>query len=443
MIETILNVGRKIIPKKLFKLGQPFYHFLLALSGNIFYRFPGKKIICVGVTGTNGKSTTVELINSVLKESSAKTGMLSTIAIEIAGERKDNTTNRTTLGRWQTPKLLREMIKKGCRYAIIEVASEGIVQFRTWGIPFDIAVYTNLSPEHLNTHKTMGGYRNTKGKLFLNLATSTKKKKIGGKNIIIEKISIVNADDREAGYFSAFPADKQYLYGLTKGNFKAVNIKEKNGLEFIVKDNKKEYQTESSLIGIFNIYNILAAWAVGLSQGVESNLIASGIKKVSQVKGRLEKVAEKNGAKFYIDYAVTPESFELLFKELRKKTTGKIIAVFGATGDRDKAKRPKLGETAAKYTDIAIITDEEPYSEDPNKIIDEVAAGAKKGKARIIKITDRKKALTKAAEIAEKGDVVVATGMGHQKYRNIGGNKKISWDEAEVIKGILKKRSPR
>lgn len=431
MLEKIFNLGRKIIPKKLFKLGQPVWHFLLAVSGNLVYRFPGKKLICIGITGTNGKSTTVELINSILKEKET-TGMISTVAIEVAGARKDNISNRTTLGRWQTPKLLREMVKKGCRYAVIEVASEGIVQFRTWGIPFDVAVFTNLSPEHLNTHKTMLRYRNTKGKLFANLATSKKKKGVS-------KISIVNADDREANYFNAFPAQKHFPYGLKKGELRARNINQKDGLLFEVEYAGKNYPVQSDLKGEFNVYNILAAWAVGFSQRMSPKEIAEGIKKVRLVKGRMEKVAEKNGVSYYVDYAVTPESFELLFKELRKMTKGRIISVFGATGDRDKKKRPKLGEIAAKMTDVVIVTDEEPYNENPEKIIEEVASGAEKvRKDNIYKILDRKEAFKKAIEMSKTGDIVVATGMGHQKYRNVGKNNKIPWDEGEVIKTLLK-----
>lgn len=435
-MEKVLSIIRKLVPRKIFKFFQPAYHFLLALTGNIIYRFPGRKLIVIGVTGTNGKSTTVDLVNSVLKTAGFKTGMISTVAIEINGRRKDNTTNRTTLGRWQTAKLLRQMVKAKCDYAIVEVASEGIAWFRVWGIPFDIAVFTNLSPEHLNFHKTMAHYRNTKGKLFANLSLSKKKKL---KKQKIQKVSITNAEDKEFGYFSAFPADAKYSYGLKRGDATVASLKEGEGMSFDITYRGKTYPQKTELSAKFNVYNILAAWCVGMSQNIDPKVIAKGISAVKLVRGRMEKVTEKNGVKYYIDYAVTPDSFELLFKEMRKLTKGKLIAVFGATGDRDKSKRPLLGEMAAKYADIAIITDEEPYSEDPAKIIEEVAAGAEKiAKDKVIKIADRKQALIKATEIAKAGDIVVATGMGHQKYRNVGGNKKIEWDEASQIRNILK-----
>jgi UDP-N-acetylmuramoyl-L-alanyl-D-glutamate--2,6-diaminopimelate ligase len=409
---------------------------MLALTGNLAYRFPGRRMICIGVTGTNGKSTTAELINSVLKSAGFKTGMISTVAIEVNNQRKENTTSRTTLGRWQTPRILRSMVKAGCQYAVIEVASEGIVQYRTWGIPFDVAVFTNLSPEHLNTHKTMTNYRNTKGKLFENLATS-RHKKIAGQ--IINKVNIVNADDKEAKYFSAFPADTRILYGLKKGEAVAKSIAQNGKLNFDISYQNKNYYIQTDLLGSFNIYNILAAWSVGYSQGIDPHQIKWGLEAVKTVKGRMEKVAEKNGVKYYIDYAMTPDSYEMLFEEMKKIASGRVITLFGAAGDRDRSKRPLIGAIAAKKADYTILTDDEPYSEDPNQIIAEIEEGFKKtGASNYTVIRDRKLAFREAMKIAKSGDVVVIPGIGHQSYRNIGGDKKISWNEAEEIQKVLK-----
>lgn len=439
-MEKILNLGRKIIPKKLFKLGQPVYHWLLAVSGNLIYRFPGRKMIMIGITGTNGKSTTVELVNSVLKTAGYKTGMLSTIAFEVAGERTENTTNRTTLGRWQTQKMLRKMVKAGCEYCIMEVASEGIAQYRIWGVPFDVAVFTNLSPEHLNTHKTMTNYRNTKGKLFASLTLGGyKTKKIVGKKRIVSKVSIVNADDKEAGYFGAFPAGERYLYGIKKGEYRAKSIKEDKNLEFKIEYPGKQLEVKSNLMGQFNVYNLLAAYLVGLSQKVEPRVIKKGLWAVQQVKGRMEEIQTGKGFRIFVDYAMTPDSYEMLFAEAKKIAKGNLIAVFGAAGDRDRSKRPLIGEIAAKKTDYFILTDDEPYSEDPKQIIAEIETGVKKvSGVKYEVVADRKKAIKKAIQIAKKGDVIVIPGMGHQKYRNVGGSKKILWDEVEVIKSLLK-----
>lgn len=432
-MEKIFNLGRKIIPKKIFRLGQPVWHFFLALTGNLIYGFPGRRMVCIGITGTNGKSTTVELVNSILKASGKTTGMISTIAWEMAGARTDNETSRTTLGRWQTPKLLRQMVKDGCEYAVIEVASEGILQFRTWGIPFDVAVFTNLSPEHLNTHKTMTNYRNTKGKLFAGLYNSKRKKGV-------KKVSVVNADDKEGKYFNSFPADLHLLYGLKKGDVRAKDVKAQDNLEFKITNGKKDILVRSELRGEFNVYNILAAWCVGIGLELPEADIKKGIEAVKLVEGRMQEIPNKKGIKVFVDYAMTPDSYEMLFAEMRKISKGKLIAVFGAAGQRDKAKRPVIGEIAAKMTDHIILTDDEPYNEDPEKIIAEIEAGVKKVKKDGYEIIrDRGKAFERAIKIAKKGDVIVIPGMGHEKWRNVGGNKRIRWDEPKILEEMLKK----
>lgn len=438
-MEKILNIGRKLIPKKLFKLAQPIYHFLLALSGNIFYFFPGRRLVCIGVTGTNGKSTTVELVNSILKAGGLKTGMISTIAIEVNNIREENKTSRTTLGRWQMLKLLRKMIRAGCNYAVLEVASEGIVQSRVWGIPFDVTVFTNLSPEHLNTHKTMKNYRNAKGRLFASMSTSKRKTLLieGGKRSI-DKVSIVNAEDKEAVYFGSFPADKHYSFGFKKGNVRAVKIEQDEKVRVTIDCNGKEFFVNTFLPGEFNVKNILAAWAVGDALGIDSSKIKKGIEAVKNIKGRMEKVIEKDGVKYYIDYAMTPDSYEMLLKEMRKLATGRVFLVFGAAGERDRAKRPQIAKIAANFADFTIVTNDEPYNEDPKKIIEEIEAGFKKAeKDNYIVIPNRKKAFKEAFERARSGDVVVVPGIGHQPYRNIGKGKKIPWNEAEIIREIV------
>lgn len=430
-LEKLLSLGRKVIPAPLFRMGQPIYHFFLAVTGNIRYGFPGRKMIVVGVTGTNGKSTTVELINAVLKSGGLKTGMLSTVAFEIDGKRQDNVTNRTTLGRWQLQRKLREMVDAGCSHAVIEVASEGIAWHRVWGIPFDVAVFTNLAPEHLNFHKTMENYRNTKGKLFVGLSRSMHK--------AAAKTIVVNADDKEWKYFYNFEAEKKITYGLNNGAIWATNMLFEDKTKFELVDGDVRYHVESDLPAKFNIYNMLAAYAVGKALCLDAKKIIKGIQSVKKVDGRMQEVPNSLGFKVFVDYAVTPDAFENLFRELRRITKNRLIAVFGATGDRDKEKRPKLGEVAAKLTDWIVLTDEEPYSENPAVIVDAIAKGATKVRNRNLEIIlDRKEAIKHALEMAFPDDTVVVTGMGHQKYRNVGGNKKIAWDEAKIIKELLK-----
>ncbi len=429
-LDKILSICKKLIPKKVFRFFQPGYHWLLAVSGNVRYGFPGKKLIVIGITGTNGKSTTAELTNSVLKTSGFKTGMLSTVSFEIAGKREENTTSRTTLGRWQLQKRLRQMVDAGCTHAVLEVASEGLVMHRLWGIPFDVAVFTNLSPEHLNTHKTMENYREAKGLLFAGLARSMNKG--------VSKTIIVNADDKAAKYFYSFEAERKISYGLSNGEIWATNMVFGEKTQFELVDDNKKHLVISDLPAKFNIYNMLAAYAVGKALSLEPKQIVTGLEKVRAVRGRMEEISNSRGIKIMIDYAVTPDAFELLFTELRRVSKGRLIAVFGATGDRDKEKRPLLGQVAAKMTNYIILTDEESYSENPAVIVDSIAEGVEKvRKSNYEIILDRREALKRAIEIAEPGDTVVATGMGHEMYRNLGGDKKVEWDEAEVIRGIL------
>jgi UDP-N-acetylmuramoyl-L-alanyl-D-glutamate--2,6-diaminopimelate ligase len=445
-MDRILEKIKKIIPKSVFRLFQPVYHFFLALTGNIAYRFPGYKMTVIGVTGTNGKSTCVEIITEVLKTTGKKVGMISTVDIEIAGERRVNKVGRTTIGRWGTHKLMREMAKRGCKYAVIEVASEGIAWYRIWGIPFDGAVFTCLAPEHLNYHKTMENYRNTKGKLFKKLSSPFNFKKT-------KRISVVNADDKEAKYFHDFKADKKYLFsidsqsesGMTKGAgndklVKAKNIELKSdGTEFDIVNEDKNYQVKTKALGEFNVLNELAAYCIGLGYDAEPGKMIKVFEDFGGTRGRAERIDEGQDFDVIVDYAVTPDAQGFLYKSLREITSGKLISIFGATGDRDKTKRPGMGRVASELTDIVILTDDETYTEDSKKIIDEVYAGVSdKTKDKVKIIPDRLEAIKKAISLAKRGDTVIITGIGHQKSRNMGG-KKIEWDERQIISDLLKK----
>ena len=380
-MDKILGKIKKIIPKSVFRLFQPAYHFLLALTGNIAYRFPGYKMTVIGVTGTNGKSTCVEIITEVLKTTGKKVGMISTVDIEIAGERRENKAGRTTIGRWGTHRLMREMVKSGCKYAVMEVSSEGIAGKRIWGIPFDGAVFTCLAPEHLNYHKTMENYRNTKGKLFKKLPSSYNFKKT-------KRVSVVNADDKEANYFHSFKADQKYTFGIKNSDFSspssrsiaegplhdtgkgflcslfhgvgrndktasktfdviAKNIKlESDGAEFEIVDGGKSYQVRTKALGEFNVLNELASYCVGLGYGVSPEKMIKALENFKGTRGRAEKIYEGQDFDVIVDYAVTPDAQKILYKSLREITDGKLISVFGATGDRDKAKRPDMGRVA-------------------------------------------------------------------------------------------------
>lgn len=432
MLETALRLLKKIIPKPVFRAFQPIYHFFLAVTGNIFHRFPGYKMTVIGVTGTNGKSTTSEILCEVLKASGEKVGMISTVSIEIAGLRIDNKTNRTTLGRWKTHHLMREMVRRGCKYAVIEVASEGIAWHRVWGIPFDGAIFTNLAPEHLNFHKTMENYRNTKGKLFKKLSSIYNWKKT-------KRVSVVNADDKESSYFLSFKSDEKYTFGIKKGDIKAKNITLRvNGADYDISVQDKTYSVKTGAIGEFNIYNELAAFCMGLGYGVKPEEMVKVFAKFSGTKGRVEHIDEGQNFSVIVDYAHTPDAQEQVYGELNRFKKGRLISVFGATGDKDRGKRPKMGKAAAELTDVVILTDDETYNEDSSQIIHEIYAGIPKKLQNKVTITpDRFTAIKKALAVAKKDDIVVITGVGHQKYRNQGG-RKVVWDERQIVSDLLK-----
>lgn len=455
MLEKILNFGRKIIPKRLFQLGQPIYHFGLAFLANIIYRFPGRKIRVIGVTGTNGKSTTVNLIASILETAGYKVGLSSTTNFQIGEKKWENLIDKTMGGRFQTIKLIRQMVKAKCDYAVIEVPSHGIAQFRVWGVPFDIAVLTNITHDHLDYHKTFENYVATKEKLFANVARPKRKrlrfpsKQIANNNKQktkkekVKKFIILNHDDPLYGRFNKYRADLNISYSTKNKRAsllaKDIEIKE-SGASFVVKSFKGDLNLNLKLTGLFNVYNALAATAVGISQNIDLEKIKAGLEKVEKVAGRLE-IIKKNGKTVVIDYAHTPDALENILKTVRQFSKGDLIAVFGATGDRDKTKRPVMGEVGGKLADIVYLTDEEPGNEDPRKIVDEIEpgvwkAGKEEGK-NYFKIYDRKKAIETAIKNSKSGDIIIITGIGHQKFRMIKGVQE-PWDERKIIEDCLK-----
>ena len=389
---------KKFIPS--FLLG--WYHFLLVFFGALLYRFPSRKLKVIGVTGTNGKTTVVNLTTEILEKAGYKTASLSSIKFKIADKERPNTLKMTMPGRFKLQRFLRQAVGAGCQYAILEVTSEGIKQYRHKFINFDIAVFTNLTPEHIEAHHGFENYKKAKGKLF----QTTK------------GIHVINIDDKNADYFLKFPADKKYTYGLNQGDI-----------------NNKDIQLKLRLPGDFNIYNALAATCVGLSQGVNLETCKKILEKVEGIPGRMEEVVFQP-FKVFVDYAFTPDALEKVYQTLKPKNA-KMLCVLGSCGGgRDKWKRPVLGKIAAQYCDKIILTNEDPYDEDPMEIIKQVAEGAE-GKAE--KILDRREAIKKALKFTQTGDVVVITGKGCEPWLCVANGKKIPWDDRKVVREELKK----
>jgi UDP-N-acetylmuramoyl-L-alanyl-D-glutamate--2,6-diaminopimelate ligase len=387
---------RKITPPFLLSL----YHFILALFGAVLYGFPSRQLKVIGVTGTNGKTTTTEMIFKILEEAGYKTALINSIRFKIEKEEEPNLLKMTMPGRFFIQKFLRKAVNEGCQYAVLEVTSEGIKQHRHRFIKFNTAVFTNLSPEHIEAHGSFEKYREAKGKLFQ----------------ACKNIHIINRDDPNAEYFLRFPCAKRFTFG-------------KEDKDIILKSTK--------ILGDFNAWNAACACKVGLSQGIDWKICKKAIEKVEKVPGRMEEVISEP-FKVFVDYAFTPNALEKVYQTLKtlypktSKLNRKMICVLGsAGGGRDKWKRPVLGELAVQYCDKIIVTNEDPYDEDPMEIINQVAEGTK-GKAE--KILDRREAIKKSLELAKQNDIVVITGKGCEPWICVKGGKKIPWDDRKVIR---------
>ncbi|MCX7778779.1 MAG: UDP-N-acetylmuramoyl-L-alanyl-D-glutamate--2,6-diaminopimelate ligase [Patescibacteria group bacterium] len=447
---------KKIIKKFLPKSFLLFYHKVLAVLAAFFYGWPSRKMIVIGVTGTAGKSTVVNLIGRILEEAGFKIGWTTTMNFKIAEKEWLNKTKMTMLGRFALQKFLKKMVQAGCQYAIIETSSEGILQSRHLGIEYDLAVFTCLHPEHIEAHGGFENYKKTKGKLFAGL-TKKRRKIINGQKI--KKTIIVNLDDENATYFLSFKADEYYGYHLksqisslkiANQNLKIIqaeNIKsDTNGSKFTIQDS--EFQIH--LLGEFNIYNALAAVSVGLSQGVSLEIAKRALGKIKTLPGRMEIVIDRP-FKVIVDYAHTPKELENVYQLISSKLkikNSKLICVLGsAGGGRDKWKRPVLGKTAAKYCDEIILTNEDPYDENPATIIDEIEAGfsqipnSKFQIPKYEKILDRKEAIRKALSLAKENDIVIITGKGCEPWLCLARGKKIPWDDRQIVKEECQKLS--
>jgi UDP-N-acetylmuramoyl-L-alanyl-D-glutamate--2,6-diaminopimelate ligase len=421
---------KKIIPPFFLNI----YHLALSFLGAVIFAFPSKSIKVIGITGTNGKSTVVDFTSRILEEAGFKVASISSIRFKIGENEWPNFLKMTMPEGFLIQKFLREAKKEKCQYAVLEVTSQGIVQHRHRFIRFDVALITNLAPEHIEAHRGFENYRKAKGKLFK--AT--------------RNIHIVNLDDQNAEYFLQFPAKKKYGFTLSQ-NFQQESRTTIRRVEKLIMAEKIEDSFQGisffvdnirfnlRLLGKFNVYNALAAISVALSQGIDLEKCKSALEKIGKIPGRMELVIEKP-FKVIVDYAVTPESLEEVYKAIKKYfSPSKLICIFGACGGgRDKWKRPKLGEIASKYCQKIFLTNEDPYDEDPEKILEDIEKGIEKGE-KIKKIIDRKKAIREALKEAKEDDVIIITGKGCEPWICVKDGKKIPWDDRKVVLEEFKK----
>lgn len=422
-MEKILRTIERVIPKKLYRALQPVYHYTLAIVGAIAYGYPSKKIHVVGITGTKGKSSTTEFVNAILEAKGYKTAVLSTISFKIGNDVRPNKFKMTMPGRFFVQQFLHEAVQSGCEYAVIEMTSEGARFFRHKGIALDTLIFTNLSPEHIESHGSFNNYLNAKLKLAKAVAKSSKP---------IRRV-IANVDNHYGPNFMIYDVDHNVPYSL-----KDVEIKKQDDKESVF-----VYKGETitlPLPGTFNIYNALAALTYGETQEISVETMKRGLESLKQIRGRVEKVTVGNKQNFtvVVDYAHTDDSLKKLYETFPKKKGARNIAVLGGTGGgRDSWKRQVMGAIADEYCDEIILTNEDPYDEDPQKIIDEIKEGVTKHTPKII--INRREAIREAFTLAKKNDVVLITGKGTDPFIMGPNGTKEVWDDATVAREELEK----
>ncbi len=410
------------------------YHAVMAFRAANKFDYPASGMTVIGVTGTNGKTTTCFMIYQMLLKAGKKVALMTTVANAVNGEITPQVAHMSTPDTKILNKKIAEYREAGVEFLVLEVTSHALSQHRIFGVPIDIAVLTNISHEHLDYHGTMAKYVKAKRKLFQMAATHSKR---GGRGV-----GVINADDETAGIFtSAVP--KPLTYGMEKGDLLARQVKlNPAGSEYFVKYDGRKLHIKTHLPGQFNVYNSLAAVGVGLSLDLTPQQIEQGIHSLESVEGRLNHIDAGQNFDVIVDFAHTPDSFEKILPDLKKMTKGKLITVFGAAGKRDVTKRPTMGKIAAENSDVVILTEEDPRG-DPRPISEQIAKGAKKaGKTLdedLFLIDDRRAAIEFALKMARASDTVILLGKGHEKTMERAGNKSDPWNEAEIVRETLKK----
>ena len=431
-MEKILRLIKKIIPKSFFGFFQPVYHFLLAYFAAMIYGFPSKNLKVIGVTGTNGKSTVVAMLSAILEEAGESVASISSLRFRINGKEQKNTLKMTMPGRFKLQKFLLGAVSVDCKYAVVEVTSEGIKQFRHKGINFFMAILTNVTPEHIESHGSFEKYKKAKAKFFYRA-----------------KIHILNKDDSNLEFFNNIPAQKKVFYSKSDlpSNF---NLK---------------------LSGEFNKENAAAASAAAKELGISEEKIKFALEKIESVPGRLEFV-QREPFSVVVDYAHTPDALTKVYKTLRETSlvpsplplAPKLICVLGsAGGGRDKWKRPEMGKIAKEFCDEIILTNEDPYDENPESILKDIESGFSQNPKSEIRnpkqipnskseiqnyglwtkdhklILDRREAIHEALKSAKPGDTVIITGKGAEPWIMGPNGYKIPWDDRKVAREELER----
>lgn len=425
---NIRNIVKKLIPMKLFRRIEPFGHLIEAVIANIWYGFPSRGMHVIGVTGTNGKTTTTFLIHKMLHNAMFKVGMLSTVAYGAGNDINPQIEHITTAQAGKLQKRLRDFKRAGVEWVVLESSSHSLAQYRTWGVPYEIAVITNVTNDHLDYHGTFDNYLEAKRRLFT----------LASKNG--RKLGVVNADDPNADKF-ANSTPRFVSYGIHGGELQAKNIElAVDHSTYQVDGGEEIYNIRINIPGDFNVSNSLAAVAVGRELGLTKGQIERGIAALDGVEGRMTVVNEGQKFTVIVDFASTSDAFDRFFRSVRSVAKGKMIAVFGSAGRRDEVKRAVQGEIAGQFADMVVLTEEDDRDVDGNQILNQIAEGSKRSGKIVDKdlflILNREKAIKFALESAKPGDTVVLLGKGHEKTieRADGVHP---WNEIEITRMML------
>lgn len=428
---NLRKVVKTFIPSSLFGAVEPYGHLCEAVIFNILNGFPGRGMKVIGVTGTNGKTSTSFMIHRMLHESGMKVGLMTTVGYGVGDDIKPQVHHMTNVGVPEMMKRLKYMKSQGVEWLVLETTSHALAQNRVWGIPYSVAVLTNLTHEHLDYHKTFEKYRDAKRKLF----------KLANKNKKGLRLGVINAEDPSADFFASDIAES-LTYGINSGMLMAKNVElSPSGSTYQVDYAGKSYRVKCNIPGEFNVYNSLATLAVGIKLGLSPEQIEKGIDALDGVEGRMTRIDEGQDFDVIVDFAHTPDSFEKLFKDLKPVVKGKLIVMFGSAGRRDEAKRAVQGELAGQYADEVVITEEDDRDIDGIEILNQIASGAEKaGKVRdqnLFLVHDRTEAINFTIKRAQAGDTVLLLGKGHEKTieRSNGENP---WDEALITREAIK-----
>lgn len=394
-----------------------------------FWDYPGRQLRMIGITGTNGKTTTSYLIHAILREAGHKTGLIGTIQILI-GDKKLPVHN-TTPNVVDLQRILATMVDEGMEYAVMEVSSHALDQDRVAGCEFDTAVFTNLTQDHLDYHKTMENYRQAKAKLFAGLAAGTKP----------GKTAVVNIDDEAGAFMLEHTTAERITYAIKaeKADLRAVEVRlHASGADFAVQGGFGRIKLQLAITGLFNVYNVLGAVGAALAEEIPLGVIAKALTAFRGVPGRFELIDCGQPFAVVVDYAHTPDGLENILRTAREITPHHIITVFGCGGDRDRTKRPIMGRIAAELSDAVIATSDNPRSEDQTSILAEVMTGVREkiGNKAVDEIPDRRQAIFVAIAMAQPGDTVIIAGKGHEDYQ-ILKDKTIHFDDREVARAAL------